>query len=66
MNLQVTFQKFDKEWEEYVDLESPAVLCHNDKLKAVVTPLLEELKDVSRVFCMNCLIIIVLHLVNYS
>ena len=42
VNLEVTFQKFDSEWDEYVDLESQAVLCHKDKLKAVITPLLED------------------------
>ncbi len=42
VNLQVTFQKFDVEWEAYIDLESPVILFHRDKLKAVVTPLLED------------------------
>ena len=42
VNLLVTFQKFDKDWGEYIDLETPAVLSDKDKLKAVVTPLLVD------------------------
>ena len=40
VNLLVTFQKFDNDWGEYIDLEAPFALCNKDKLKAVVTPLL--------------------------
>ena len=42
VNLLVTFQKFDKDWGEYINLEIPAVLSDKDKLKAVVTPLLVD------------------------
>ena len=42
VNLLVTFQKFNKDWGEYIDLETPAVLSDKDKLKAVVTPLLVD------------------------
>ncbi len=41
VNLDITFQKFDSEWDQYIDLESPVVFIDKDKLKAVVTPLLE-------------------------
>ena len=34
---QITFQHFDPEWEEYVDLEDDAVVPNNMKLKAIVT-----------------------------
>ena len=34
---QITFQHFDPEWEEYVDLEDDAVVPNNAKLKAIVT-----------------------------
>ena len=37
VGLTVTFQRFDPEWEEYIDLELDAEIKHKDKLKAVVT-----------------------------
>ena len=40
VNVVVTFQRFDPEWGEYVDLEPDSVLNHKDKLLAVVTPIL--------------------------
>ena len=42
VNLLLTFQKFDHEWSEYVDLDKDGVLCHKDKLKAIVTPVLAD------------------------
>ena len=42
VKLQITFQHFDPEWEEYVDLEEDAVVHHKDKLKAIVTPRLSD------------------------
>ena len=42
VNIDVTFQKFDPDWNDYIDLESPLVLAHKDKLKAIVTPLLRD------------------------
>ena len=33
----ITFQHFDPEWEEYVDLDEDAVVPHKKKLKAIVT-----------------------------
>ena len=36
VKLQITFQHFDRVWEEYVDLEEDAVMHHKDKLKAIV------------------------------
>ena len=35
---QVTFQRFDPEWDEYIDLEADEGLQNRDKLKVVVTP----------------------------
>ena len=40
--LDVTFQKFDAEWNEFIDLESGDEACHKDKLKAVVGPNLAQ------------------------
>ena len=40
--LDVTFQKFDGEWNEFIDLEDGDKVCHKDKLKAVVTPILAQ------------------------
>ncbi len=42
VNIDVTFQKFDPDWNDYIDLESPLLLAHKDKLKAIVTPLLRD------------------------
>ena len=40
VNLDISFQRYDPEWEEYVDLEPGSTICHKEKLKAVVTPIL--------------------------
>ena len=40
VNIVLTFQRFDSEWGEYIDLEPEATLNHKDKLTAVVTPTL--------------------------
>ena len=37
VKLHITFQHFDPEWEEYVDLDEDAVVPHKKKLKAIVT-----------------------------
>ena len=41
VNLVVVLQKFDPEWDTYVDLEETDVLENRDKLKAVVMPILD-------------------------
>ena len=40
VNVVITFQRFDPDWDETVDLESESVINDKDKLIAVVTPLL--------------------------
>ena len=40
--LQVTFQAFDPEWDDFIDVEEGAVLKHKDKVKVVVTPRLSD------------------------
>ena len=45
MNLRVTFQKYDSDWECFVE-EGYAVV-HKDKLKAVITPLLRDSSNVT-------------------
>ena len=40
VNVVVTFQRFDPDWDETVDLECESVIKDKDKLIAVVTPLL--------------------------
>ena len=40
VHVKVVFQKFDNEWNEFIDLEDDAVLDKKEKLKVVVTPLL--------------------------
>ena len=37
VKLHITFQHFDPEWEEYVDLDEDTVVPHKKKLKAIVT-----------------------------
>ena len=32
VNINVTFQRFDPEWDEYIDLEPGSTLNHKDKL----------------------------------
>ena len=39
-NVSLTFQRFNPEWNEFVDLDNGDVLVHKDKLKAIVTPIL--------------------------
>ena len=38
VHINLTFQKFDPEWEMYIDLESDYVAKNKDKLNMVVTP----------------------------
>lgn len=42
VKLDVTFQRFDSDWNEFVDLEDADEICDKDKLKAVVTPILAQ------------------------
>ena len=42
VTIEVTFQKYDHDWESFVDLEEEYVACHKDKLKLVVSPLLND------------------------
>ena len=42
VKLDVTFQKFDSDWNEFVDSEDTDEICDKDKLKAVVTPILTQ------------------------
>ena len=39
-NLEISFQRFEKDWEEYVEVDRSCNLNKKAKLKAVVTPLL--------------------------
>ena len=34
----VTFQRYDPEWEEFVDLELDSVLGIKEKIRAIITP----------------------------
>lgn len=42
VKLTITFQIFDPEWDEYVDLEEDSIINHKDKLKVVVSPCLTD------------------------
>ena len=38
VSVNVTFQRYDSDWGEYVDLDEDSKLAHKDKLKAIVSP----------------------------
>lgn len=40
VHVEVVFQNFDPEWQEYVDLEKNTVLDQKEKLKMVITPII--------------------------
>ena len=42
VKLRVTFQRYDEMWGEYVDLDESDEIFDKDKLKVVVTPLLQS------------------------
>ena len=42
VKLQITFQQFEPEWSEYVDLEEDAVVGYKDKLEVIVIPRLSD------------------------
>lgn len=41
VSLSITFQRFDKDWEEYVDLDESCTFVNKEKLRAVVSPMLK-------------------------
>lgn len=51
---QITFQRFDPEWNEYVDIEEGDVLLNKDKLKVVVSPCLLDTVPKSSVAVLAC------------
>ena len=42
VKLDITFQRFESDWNEYIDLEDTDEVNDKDKLKVVVTPLLDK------------------------
>ena len=42
VSLEMIFQRFDSDWECYIDLEEDSVVFHKEKLKLVVTPSLND------------------------
>lgn len=42
VKLTVTFQRFDSEWKEYIDLDQDETINDKDKLKVVVCPSLSD------------------------
>ena len=42
VNLEVTFQKYDEDWEEYLDVSKDYKVEEKDRLKAVVMPSLTD------------------------
>jgi len=47
VNLAIAFQRFDKDFDEFVDLEGDEELHHLEKLNVVVTPVLVTPPNVS-------------------
>ena len=39
VSILISLQKFDTDWQEYIELDEHAVVDNKDKLKVVVTPL---------------------------
>ena len=42
VNLCITFQRYDCDWDEFVDLETNDLVNDKDKLKAIVSPILGQ------------------------
>ena len=42
VNLCITFQRYDRDWDEFVDLETNDLVNDKDKLKAIVSPILGQ------------------------
>ena len=42
VSLSVIFQKFDIDWDSFVDLDDDCYLEHKDKLRLIVTPQLHD------------------------
>ena len=40
INLEISFQRFEKDWDEFVEVDKDCTMNDKEKLKAVVTPLL--------------------------
>lgn len=38
----MVFQRFDPDWESYIDLEEDSIVLNKEKLKLVVTPSLND------------------------
>ena len=48
------FERFNSDWNEFVDLEDMDEICDKDKLKAVVIPILaQETPEGSSCMCRN-------------
>lgn len=47
IKMAVTFQRYDPEWDDFVDLDDCAVIENKDKLKVVVCPLLADVSSCS-------------------
>ncbi len=42
VGLTITFQHFEEDWNEFVDLDDDAIVQHKDKLKVIVSPSLTD------------------------
>lgn len=51
VRLKITFERFDQEWEDFVEVEKNCVLQHKEKLKAVVTSTLATSTEGSEEVC---------------
>ena len=47
VNLNVTFQRYDPDWDAYVDIDEDFVLQKKDKLNMIVLPLLTDSTSLS-------------------
>ena len=44
--VKLTFQRYDLEWEAYIDLDEESSLCQKDKIKVIVSPVISPSLEV--------------------
>ena len=63
----IVFQVFDKEWNEYIDLDGNSSLCNKDKIRVVLTPAVAQQTpttgSASSIMPVSWLLIVVCHVI---
>ena len=42
ISLQIVFQRYDLDWESYIDLDEDSIIEHKEKFRLIVTPTLND------------------------